>query len=289
MNSSKLPLPFEVTLLVLRHALATPTPTTRDKQFHASLLLVNRQIYSALVEHVYCTVVLQFSAALYKLCHAIESSQHLGPLIQNLWVGHKDSQDSGVVDHEESMDMLQRVLANTTTLRRLYISADASQCSGMFNHIYPGSLRHLAVPTMWLAKSGRTAGLWAFPQNLELLYIRGKTHPYDMVVGSAWILGSLKLIVELDDISDLRSTLESIAYTRSLEGRSRIKLVEIRTPPRLHETLRGLFMTLGNGVVIDRDGEMQRLVVTKHELDEDTQLRTWLVESETSNAGSITE
>ena len=95
-----MPIPPEIVLFILQHVLAIAKPNIPDRQF---LLLTHHGTYTAVVEKVYSIAVLWSETTLDRFCYALESFQHLGPLVVNLWAGNerikilddRDRQNSG--------------------------------------------------------------------------------------------------------------------------------------------------------------------------------------------------
>lgn len=295
--------PPEIILVILEHAFATAKPNTPDLQLCSSLLLINRQTYAKFVEKLYSTVVLWSEEALDKFCCTLESSQHLGPLVLHLWAGNEsikildvavqqnsiqgaqasndqESRDSHIhgMDQPGVITTLQRILAKTTHLQRLHIDIDITSYTGRPPRMFPSSLKHLTVSSLWISK---TVGYDMKHSNilagLETLRVRGVLWTDDAIIIPRCNPDPLLLVVEaysMDHFGGIGAFMNIMLTLFDL--RQKQHSLKVVAPSYLCHLLRKAIAHRGDTYGNVPEGQMARMTISPEDLDRASQLSAWL-------------
>ncbi|GAB1519857.1 hypothetical protein RhiTH_002928 [Rhizoctonia solani] len=186
-KSSSQALPLDVILAIIEHVPLPPAiGISKWNSEHTALLLLNREIYSAVIVQLYHTVVLRTSNKILRFLDTLSSSPHLGTLVQNLWVNHeanlkneKCSRDRGTkLDARYSVTTnVLAVITLTFNVQRLAISSPLYYGAGHVSSSLPDSIIELIIPSLWLVVAPNAMGksiLSHLPVNLKVLHIRGR-------------------------------------------------------------------------------------------------------------------
>ncbi|CAE6395014.1 unnamed protein product [Rhizoctonia solani] len=186
-NTSPQPLPLDVILAIIEHVPFPPAiGLSKWNSEHTALLLLNREIYSAVIAQLYHTVVLRTSNKILGFLDTLGSSPHLGALVKNLWVNHetkvkneKRSRDRGMnLDARYSVTTnVLAVITLTLNVRRLAISSPLYYGAAHVSNSLPSSIVELVIPSLWLVIAPnviRKSILSHLPASLKILRIRGR-------------------------------------------------------------------------------------------------------------------
>ncbi|KAG8742345.1 hypothetical protein FRC10_001626 [Ceratobasidium sp. 414] len=291
------PIPFDVVAVILKFALATPTPAPPnavDRQLRMATLTLNHEIRNAFITDIYSTMVFWSMSSIRKFADTLDTSPYLGSLVINLWAGNNEikllqpgNQNEAVKNGcEDVVHCLRRLLATMPNLRRLYVAVNVEEYWHTIECPIPESTRHLVLPSNWLDRTpSKVAGIFEVPPDLGSVRIRGRPQSSDAVVLANASSRPLRITVEMyddeDDFPEISAVL--MAMLNSM-GRPPWKcLIEVASSPALFEHLRAAMARLGRK--LGSFLEMERASIVSQLMDDVGQLELWLSEGEPSLFG----
>ncbi|KAH7343544.1 hypothetical protein B0J17DRAFT_642817 [Rhizoctonia solani] len=180
-------LPLDIILAIIEHApLPSAIGISKWDSWHTTLLLLNREIYSAAVARLYHTVVLRTSTKVLRFLDTLGSSPHLSPLVKNLWINHEPNLKNEKCNRDRGMSLDARyslttnvlaVIALTLNVRRLAVASPLYYGAAHTSNSLPGGIVDLIIPSLWLGMAPNAMGksiLSHLPANLKVLRIRGR-------------------------------------------------------------------------------------------------------------------
>ncbi|KAG8741037.1 hypothetical protein FRC10_003421 [Ceratobasidium sp. 414] len=291
-TSSNRQIPFDIVIAILNSALAAPVsapPSPADRQLRASVLSLNHEIRGTFIKQLYNTVVLWSMDSLRGFFNTLESSPCLGSLVLSLWVGNKDVTAKRVLEpgfqvvkngYEDVAFYLGRILAKTPNLQRLFVAIVAEHgCAASFP--IPKSVRHLALPSMWVIRTVVGGTLQDTPivlSNLESLRIRGLlTFDHPPFINRC-PLNIRRVIVEMTrpEEFDIIAIIVLAMLLCPPISRTDVQVVVSPSSPEIQSTLsRRDFADYGGVTLVEQS------------LDDPSQLGIWLSEGEPSRFGAF--
>ncbi|KAG9088206.1 hypothetical protein FS749_002345 [Ceratobasidium sp. UAMH 11750] len=299
-DSSTPPIPFDIIIMILRFAFATPTsvpPSATDHRLRISALTLSHEIRNTFKKDIYHTVVLWSMASIRMFADTLFTSPHLGPLIHNLWASNdgvrllQKFEESEVTKNgcEDVAYCLKRILAVAPNLQRLYIAIDVWGYWHKFECPIPEPVQHLVLPGNWLHRTTprvtEHSKVYDIPPNLGSLRIRGRVRGRDMIPLRFVSSRPLRVIVETyhpdDDFPEVGVFLGEILNPfHSDPWKSSIEIV---SPPAMFERSQEAIAWYGSSYGSLSD--MGRASVVSQPLDDIGQLEQWLLEGKPSPLG----
>ncbi|KAG8759729.1 hypothetical protein FRC11_001514 [Ceratobasidium sp. 423] len=180
-------LPLDIILAVIEHtSLPSAIGLSKYDPWYTTLLLLNREIYAAVVARLYRTVALHTSTKVLRFLDTLGWSPRLGPLVQNLWISHEPNLKNEKYNRDRGMNLDARyalttnvlaVIALALNVRRLAIASPLYYGAAHISNSLPDGIVDLVIPSLWLGVAPNAMGrsiLSHLPISLKILRIRGR-------------------------------------------------------------------------------------------------------------------